>query len=280
MLQLYNDISLKISKKITQAYSTSFSLGIKTFSPEYRGPVYSVYAFVRIADEIVDTFHGYDRKYLLEKFRRDAYEAIDSGISANPVLNSFQKTVREYNINRELIDAFLNSMEMDLYESSYGREKYDEYIYGSAEVVGLMCLKIFCSGDDSKFNSLLAPAKSLGSAFQKVNFLRDIRSDLEERGRIYLPNVHNHINIDDFSKARLESEIETDFSDALAGIKMLPMGVKLGVYSAYLYYYVLFNKIRKMKVKELLLRRVRVSNLQKLILLIKSVIEVKVLKLT
>ncbi len=280
MLSLYNDISFKLSKTITGAYSTSFSLGIKAFAPEYRSAVYAIYAFVRIADEIVDTFHDYDRKYLLEKFRRDTYEAIEAGISTNPVLNSFQKTVSEYRIKRDLIDAFLKSMEMDLYKASYERGKYDEYIYGSAEVVGLMCLKVFCSGDDLKFNSLLSPAKSLGSAFQKVNFLRDIKSDLEERGRIYLPNVHHYLNIDDLNKSRLETEIESDFKNALAGIKRLPMGVKLGVYSAYLYYYVLFNKIRKMKARDLFLRRVRVSNFRKLILLIKSVIEVKVLKVT
>lgn len=280
MIQLYHQTSFIISKKITHAYSTSFSLGIKAFAPEYRDAIYAIYSFVRLADEIVDSFHGFDKESLLLKFREDTYDAIKSGISTNPVIHTFQKIVYEYNIDIELIDSFLDSMERDLTNSSYGRKDYDDYIYGSAEVVGLMCLKVFVKGDNHKYNQLKFSAKKLGSAFQKVNFLRDIKSDLEERNRIYLPDVHNNKNITDFIKQKLEIEIEEDFKDALTGIKKLPIGVKLGVYSAYMYYYMLFNKIRSLNVDELLRKRIRISNLHKFILLTKSIIEVKILKVT
>ncbi|MEJ2616912.1 MAG: phytoene/squalene synthase family protein [Ignavibacteriaceae bacterium] len=280
MIQLYHQTSFSISKKITNSYSTSFSLGIKAFAPEYRDAIYAIYSYVRLADEIVDSFHGYDKEALLLKFREDTYDAIKLGISTNPVIHTFQKIVYEYNIDIELIDSFLDSMERDLTNSSYGRKDYDDYIYGSAEVVGLMCLKIFVKGDNEKYDMLKFSAKKLGSAFQKVNFLRDIKSDLEERNRIYLPDVHNNTNITDFIKQKLEIEIEEDFKDALKGIKKLPIGVKLGVYSAYMYYYMLFNKIRSLNVDELLRRRIRISNFHKLVLLMKSIIEVKILKVT
>ncbi len=280
MIQLYHQTSFTISKKITNAYSTSFSLGIKAFAPEYRDAIYAIYSYVRLADEIVDSFHGYDKESLLLKFRADTYDAIKSGISTNSVIHTFQKIVYEYNIDIELIDSFLDSMERDLSNSSYGRKDYDDYIYGSAEVVGLMCLKVFVKGNNDKYNDLKFFAKKLGSAFQKVNFLRDIKSDLEERKRIYLPDVHSNNNITDFIKQKLEIEIEEDFKDALKGIKKLPIGVKLGVYSAYMYYYMLFNKIKSLKVDELLRKRIRISNLHKLILLMKSIIEVKILKVT
>ena len=280
MIQLYHQTSFIISKKITNAYSTSFSLGIRAFAPEYRDAIYAIYSYVRLADEIVDSFHGYDKEVLLSKFREDTYDAIKSGISTNPVIHTFQRIVYEYNIDIELINSFLDSMERDLTNSSYGRKDYDDYIYGSAEVVGLMCLKVFVKGDNDKYNLLKFNAKKLGSAFQKVNFLRDIKSDIEERNRIYLPDVHNNTNITDFIKQKLEIEIEEDFKDALKGIKKLPIGVKLGVYSAYMYYYMLFNKIRTVNVDELLKRRIRISNFHKLILLMKSIIEVKILKVT
>ena len=280
MIQLYHQTSFIISKKITNAYSTSFSLGIRAFAPEYRDAIYAIYSYVRLADEIVDSFHGYDKEILLSKFREDTYDAIKSGISTNPVIHTFQRIVYEYNIDIELINSFLDSMERDLTNSSYGRKDYDDYIYGSAEVVGLMCLKVFVKGDNEKYNLLKFNAKKLGSAFQKVNFLRDIKSDIEERNRIYLPDVHNNTNITDFIKQKLEIEIEEDFKDALKGIKKLPIGVKLGVYSAYMYYYMLFNKIRTVNVDELLKRRIRISNFHKLILLMKSIIEVKILKVT
>jgi phytoene/squalene synthetase len=276
----YENTCAKLSKKLTVAYSTSFSLGIKVFAPEYRDPIYSIYGWVRIADEIVDTFHQSDKRYLLKKFRDDTYEALNNQISTNPVIHAFQKVVHRYSIDYKLIDAFLYSMEMDLDESSYDKDSYKKYIYGSAEVVGLMCLMIFVDGDKMKYNELEYSAKMLGSAFQKVNFLRDIKSDLVERSRIYLPDVHNDVLINNTNKQKLESEIENEFHEAFKGIKKLPIGVKLGVYSAYLYYLMLFRKIKRMDVEQLMSKRVRISNPYKLYLLIKSVFKVKVLKLT
>lgn len=280
MFDLYNNTTFKISKKVTSEYSTSFSWGIKAFSKEYREPIYAIYSYVRIADEIVDTFHGFDKKSLLSKFRQDTIEAIKEGISTNPILHSFQNVVRKYNIDWELIDKFLASMEMDLSESSYKRKSYDEYIFGSAEAVGLMCLKVFVNGDRQKYDELELSARMLGSAFQKVNFLRDIKSDLLERGRIYLPDVHMKNSIDNSNKRRLEAEVEVEFDKALAGIKKLSVGVKPGVYSAYLYYRILFNKIKSLDVSELLSKRVRISNLRKFSLLLKSYMDVKILKHT
>ena len=279
MIQLYHDTSFSMSKKMTKAYSTSFSLGIKAFAKEYRDPIYAIYGFVRLADEIVDSFHDYNKAELIKQFRIDTFNAIKEGISTNPVLHSFQLVVNKFQIDNKLIDAFLKSMEMDLDKSSYNREIYDTYIYGSAEVVGLMCLKVFVNGDEFKYLELLYPAKMLGSAFQKVNFLRDIKSDIDERGRIYLPDVHGTEGIDDKNKKRLESEVKEEFHQALIGILKLPMGVKLGVYSAYLYYYVLFKKIQRLGVEELLKRRVRISNFTKLLLLVKSFWEIKVVKI-
>lgn len=277
-MELYHKSSFDISKIITHNYSTSFSLGIMAFAPKYREPIYAIYGFVRLADEIVDTFHDYDKRKLLEQFREETFKAIDEGISTNPVLQSFLLTVKKYKIDHSHIHAFLDSMEMDLYNNYYEKKNYTEYIYGSAEVVGLMCLKVFVDGDQEKYNELLQPAKALGSAFQKVNFLRDIKSDVEERGRIYLPGINRTVSINDFSKKELEKEIEKEFVLSLDGIKKLPAGVRLGVYSAYLYYVKLFHKIQKANVKKLLSKRVRVSNLRKLMLLIKSIIEVKVIK--
>ncbi len=279
-MELYNKISFNISKLITKSYSTSFSLGIAAFSPQYRDAIYGIYGFVRLADEIVDTFHGYDQKRLMENFRRETEEALKTGISTNPVLQAFVKTVNEYKIDYHYIDAFLKSMEMDLSNSYYEQDEYNQYIYGSAEVVGLMCLKVFCDDDKELFNQLIIPARSLGSAFQKVNFLRDIKSDMEERERIYLPGINHAHKIDDISKRNLEKDVEREFKEALEGIKKLPYGVKLGVYSAYLYYLALFRKIKRMKVKELMNKRVRVSNPAKLALLFRGLVEVRLLKLT
>ena len=279
-MDLYNKTSFAISKLVTKSYSTSFSLGIAAFSPQYRDAIYGIYGFVRIADEIVDTFQGYDQKQLMVNFRKETEEALKTGISTNPVLQAFILTVKEYKINYHYIDAFLSSMEMDLTNSYYEPLQYNEYIYGSAEVVGLMCLQIFAGNDDNLFNKLIAPARSLGSAFQKVNFLRDIKSDMEERERIYLPGVNHAIKIDDIHKRDLEKEIELEFQNALEGIKKLPVGVKLGVYSAYLYYRGLFKKIKKLKVKDLMNQRVRVSNSTKLALLLRGLLEIKVFKLT
>ncbi len=279
-MDLYNKTSYAISKLVTKNYSTSFSLGIAAFSPQYRDAIYGIYGFVRIADEIVDTFHHVDQKQMMANFRKETEEALKTGLSTNPILQAFVHTVKQYNIDYHYIDAFLTSMEMDLTNSYYEPQQYKDYIYGSAEVVGLMCLQIFTGDDKKLFNELIEPARSLGSAFQKVNFLRDIKSDMEERDRIYLPGVNHAIKIDDASKQNLEKEIEAEFHNALIGIKKLPAGVKLGVYSAYLYYVGLFKKIRRLKIKELMKQRVRVSNTTKLALLLRGLIEIKVFKLT
>jgi len=279
-MDLYNKTSFAISKVVTKSYSTSFSLGIAVFSPQYRDAIYGIYGFVRIADEIVDTFNEFDQKRLMENFRKETYEALQNGISSNPVLQAFVHTVKEYKIDYHYIDAFLLSMEMDLTNSYYEPQQYKDYIYGSAEVVGLMCLQVFTGSDKNLFNKLIEPARSLGSAFQKVNFLRDIKSDMEERERIYLPGVNHAIKIDDESKQNLEKEIELEFQNALIGIKKLPAGVKLGVYSAYLYYKGLFKKIKRLKIKELMKQRVSVSNTTKLALLLRGIFEIKILKLT
>jgi len=278
MQQLYDQVSFKLSKVITNTYSTSFSLGISVFAPKYRKPIYALYGFVRLADEIVDSFHDYDKKTLLKEFRDETHKAIKNRISTNPVLHSFQQIVHEYNIDIDHIDAFLNSMEMDLYKNHYDENFYDRYIYGSAEVVGLMCLKVFVNGEQKEFDRLLEPARSLGSAFQKVNFLRDIKSDIEERGRIYLPGVSQVVSIDNESKRKLEFIVEKEFDDALIGINQLPAGVKLGVYTAYLYYRVLFNKIKNLDIEELMKKRVRVPNHKKIFLLFKSIIKIKLLQ--
>jgi phytoene/squalene synthetase len=280
MEDLYHKTTFKLSKVITRTYSTSFSLGISVFAPAYRDAIYAVYGYVRLADEIVDSFHKYDKRELLNDFRNETHKAISSGISTNPVINAFQFTVNKYNIDMEYIDAFLTSMEWDLDNSYYESKHYDNYIYGSAEVVGLMCLRVFCNNDDKLFKELLQPAKSLGSAFQKVNFLRDIKSDIEERGRIYLPGIDHAVKINNDNKKILEQDIDNEFKNALSGIKKLPSGVRLGVYSAYLYYLILFNKIKRLDVDELLRKRVRISNWTKLALLIKSLIEVKILRST
>ena len=278
MEAIYHNTAFKISKLITRSYSTSFSLGISVFSSSYREAIYSVYGYVRLADEIVDSFHDYNKKNLLDEFRIETFNAIERGISTNPVINSFQLVVNKYKIDLKYVEDFLNSMEMDLSNSFYEHNSYDKYVYGSAEVVGLMCLKVFCYNHPELFDELLGPARSLGSAFQKVNFLRDIKSDLNERGRIYLPGVKQMIHITDENKKELERDIQAEFAEALKGIKKLPAGVKLGVYSAYLYYLGLFNKIRKSKVEVLLKKRVRISNISKLTLLLKSYFEVKILK--
>jgi len=279
-LQQYKDTSFRITKRITVSYSTSFSWGIKAFAPEYRDPIFAIYSFVRIADEIVDTFHDFNKAELLNKFEDDTWDAIEKGISTNPVLQAFQETVRKYNIDHSLIKAFLKSMEMDLSNSSYDRNNYNDYIYGSAEVVGLMCLKVFVDGKEDKYNELEYSARMLGAAFQKVNFLRDIQSDINERGRIYLPGVHHHDFIDNANKSSLESEVENEFREAFKGILRLPIKVKLGVYSAYLYYLMLFRKIKKMDVEQLRSNRVRISNWFKFYLLLKSYWEVKLLRTT
>ena len=269
MLSLYNQTCLECSSLITRRYSTSFSMGIRVFDKKYRSPIYAIYGFVRFADEIVDTFHDFPKKELLDKFRRDTFEAIESGISLNPVLHSFQNVVNKYNIEKELIDAFLDSMEMDLNLNAYEDNLYQKYIYGSAEVVGLMCLRVFVNGDENMYKHLYASARSLGSAFQKINFLRDIKSDFDERGRVYFPGVDfRSFSLGD--KLQIESDIKKDFDDALLGITQLPQGVRFGVYLAYKYYTKLFQKIKSAsptKVKE---ERIRVKDSRKVVLIFSS----------
>jgi len=271
MLELYNKTCLECSKLITNRYSTSFSLGIRVFDKRFRGPIYAIYGFVRFADEIVDTFHDFPKAELLERFWEDTYRAIDEKISLNPVLHAFQETVHEYNIERELIDAFLRSMEMDLHFNTYDPNLYEEYIYGSAEVVGLMCLRVFCEGDDEMYRRLKAPARSLGSAFQKINFLRDMASDFDDRGRVYFPGV-DFTKFTPEDKINIEADIKKDFDDAYKGIIQLPKGVRLGVYLAYVYYTNLFQKIKQSPAERVTQERIRVPDGKKMYLLFSSAV--------
>ncbi|MDN3669237.1 phytoene/squalene synthase family protein [Echinicola jeungdonensis] len=273
-IKLFNDTSLACSKLITQSYSTSFSLGIKIMDPKFHPGIYGIYGFVRFADEIVDTFHHKNKKELLEHFKEETYKAIENKISLNPVLHAFQMVVHRYQIEDELIDAFLNSMAMDLDFTTYSDVRYEEYIYGSAEVVGLMCLKVFCEGDSEQYEHLKAPACKLGSAFQKVNFLRDIKSDFEERGRVYFPGV-DYPTFNNSAKKKIEASIEKDFDAAWEGIKQLPAGAKTGVKIAYLYYRQLFRKIKNLDSRTITQRRIRVPNLRKLSLLVSIYFESK-----
>ncbi len=266
MRDLYSKTALDCSELITKAYSTSFSLGIRTLDKKYHEAVYAIYGFVRYADEIVDTFHDHDKKELLDRFKRETFISIKEKISLNPVLHSFQLVINEFNIDHDLIHAFLFSMEMDLEKKDYEDEDYKTYIYGSAEVVGLMCLKVFCGGNEQEYQRLLAPAKNLGAAFQKVNFLRDIKSDFDERGRVYFPRVDfNKFTSED--KKMIEDDIDNDFNLALEGIRNLPKGARAGVYLAYVYYSVLFKKIKNLSPQTIKSKRVRVPDTQKMLLL-------------
>jgi phytoene/squalene synthetase len=273
-MDLYTLTCLKCSKVITNEYSTSFSKGIKAFDKRYRYAIYAIYGFVRYADEIVDTFHGFDKVKLIADFRKETFEAIATGISLNPVLQSFQSIVNQYGIEGELTDAFLRSMEMDLESRDYCDESFKEYIYGSAEVVGLMCLRVFCDGDEALYQQLLPKARSLGSAFQKINFLRDIRADYEDRGRTYFPGV-DFENFTEQDKQQIEHDIKADFDNALAGIKQLPKGTRLGVYIAYIYYLQLFKKIRSTPACTILQKRIRVNDVQKTALYLKAILKQK-----
>ena len=269
MMELYTKTCTEISKKITHNYSTSFTLGIRTLNKKLHDPIYSIYGFVRVADEIVDTFHGHNKSDLLSKFKADTYEALENKISTNPVLHAFQNVVHQYNIDYDLIEAFLKSMEMDLFHSTYDDGMYNEYIYGSAEVVGLMCLRVFCNGDSTEYERLKAPAKHLGAAFQKVNFLRDMKSDYAERGRVYFPEVDFNFFCDK-TKLKLEQEIEEDFKLAFEGIKQLPIEARFGVYVAYIYYQALLRKIKQVPASTIKDVRIRVPNKEKFALLLSS----------
>lgn len=274
MKLLFDRISKECSRNITQSYSTSFSLGIRFLAGDLRDPIYSIYGFVRLADEIVDSFEGYRQAEMLKKLREDTFEAIGQGISINPVLNSFQQVVHAYSIDGELIEAFLNSMEMDLEKQFYTKSLYEKYIYGSAEVVGLMCLKVFCNGDGQLYEQLKYAAMRLGSAFQKVNFLRDIRADYQELGRMYFPNV-DFTNFNNCQKQLIEKEIENDFSEALNGIRQLPKEARFGVLLAYVYYQMLLKKIKAVPGEHIMQARVRVLNSQKIVLLLYTCVKNK-----
>lgn len=271
MKDLFDKVSLKSSKMVTNAYSTSFSLGIKFLSNRFHDPIYSVYGFVRFADEIVDSFHDFNKKELLADFRKQTYAAIEQKISLNPILNSFQNAVNQYKIPIELIDTFLDSMEMDLENIEYDRSAYEKYILGSAEVVGLMCLKVFLEGDEETYLKLKPEAMALGSAFQKINFLRDLNADYDKLGRTYFPGVDLK-EFNDETKRQIEEEIEEDFYQGYLGIKKLPKSARFGVYVAYVYYYSLFTKIKSTPSSAILQQRIRIPNNQKFALLFKSYI--------
>lgn len=266
-MNLFDLTSFECSKVVTQHYSTSFTLGIKTLHKKFHFPVYAIYGFARLADEIVDTFHAFDKEKLLRDFRNDTFQAIEQGISLNPILHAFQMTVRQYDIERKLIDAFLGSMEMDIHQQTYNKTKYQEYIYGSAEVVGLMCLKVFCEGNPSLYDELRIQARSLGAAFQKVNFLRDINSDYYERGRLYFPDI-DFRHFTEEGKLQIEEEIQKDFDNAQKGIQKLPTSARSGVYLAYTYYLKLFKKIKNCSPARITTERIRIPNTRKFALLI------------
>lgn len=272
MKHIFDEVSNECSKLTTIAYSTSFSLGIRVLEKKLHNPIYGIYGFVRFADEIVDTFHDYNKFQLFEDFKQDTYKAIENKISLNPILNSFQEVVNNYNIDIKLIDKFLDSMEMDLQPQVYDTKKYNLYILGSAEVVGLMCLQVFVNGDKKAFEELKPYAMSLGSAFQKINFLRDANADFEDLGRTYFPNIDMH-NFSEIDKLKIEDDIEDDFKKALIGIKKLKSGSRGGVYLAYVYYYNLFRKIQDLPSSRVLEERVRVANSNKFFLMCQSIVK-------
>lgn len=269
MIKLFHQVSQECSRITTELYSTSFSSSIRLLHKDLRTPIFNIYGFVRFADEIVDTFHEFDKAKLLADFKKATYEAIDQKISLNPILHSFQLTVNEYNIDHSLIDAFLKSMEMDLGKKQYDRNGYEEYIYGSAEVVGLMCLYVFCNGDKNSYEHLKPYACSLGSAFQKVNFLRDLKADFEGLDRMYFPGC-DFSNFTQEDKIKIEQDIQSDFDHAYEGIVQLPLKARFGVYVAYKYYLSLFKKIKKLQPQKILDTRVRIPDHGKVFILAKA----------
>ena len=270
MKSLFDEVSEICSKVVTQSYSTSFSLATKMLSTSIRNDIYNIYGFVRFADEIVDSFHNYNKEELFKRFVNDLNHSLKEKISLNPILNSFQKTVHKYGIQKELIDAFLKSMKQDLKKKNYKTSKeYKDYIYGSADVVGLMCLNVFVSGNESEYNKLKPYAKSLGSAFQKVNFLRDLNDDYQKLDRIYFPGVE-YSSFDENTKNQIMVDIEKDFSEALKGIYMLPNNSKFGVYAAYKYYKRLLIKLKRSSYLKIKKQRIRVPNYQKVDVLARS----------
>ncbi|TVQ77303.1 MAG: phytoene/squalene synthase family protein [Flavobacteriales bacterium] len=269
MQHLYNKVSASTSKMVTNVYSTSFSLGIYCLDKKFHEGIYAIYGFVRLADEIVDTFHEFPKENLLDEFEKDTFDAIDRGISLNPILQSFQWAVNTYNIDHENIRTFLKSMRMDLSKQSYDLNGYEDYILGSAEVVGLMCLSVFLEGDKDRYEELKFSAMKLGSAFQKINFLRDLHADYFQLGRVYFPGIDMK-NFDAQTKIEIERDIEIDFKAGFEGIKQLPRGVRFGVYVAYVYYYALFQRIKGLEPNVILQERVRIPNRKKYRLLLSS----------
>lgn len=271
MLSIFHEVSQACSKVTTERYSTSFSSAIRLLDQSIQTPIYNIYGFVRFADEIVDTFHDHDKDHLLAQFKKETYDAIERGISLNPILHSFQLTVNKYNIDPALIEAFFRSMEFDLDKNAYDQVGYEEYIYGSAEVVGLMCLYVFCDGNVDEYEKLKPHARSLGAAFQKVNFLRDVKADFLHLNRVYFPGVDfNHFT--PAMKKQIEDDIAKDFSHAYEGIVKLPLKARFGVYLAYKYYISLFRKIKKVQPQRILEERIRIPNYAKAWVATKAVI--------
>jgi 15-cis-phytoene synthase len=268
-IELYNKVCLRASRTTTRMYSTSFSLGILSLDKKYRDPIYAIYGFVRFADEIVDTFHDSPKKNLLDDFEQQTFEAIANKISLNPILHSFQWSVNTYNIGHDLIRQFLHSMRMDLNKQVHNPDSYKEYILGSAEVVGLMCLHVFTEGDLKRFEELKPQAMALGSAFQKINFLRDLKADYFSLGRAYFPGFELS-SFNEEKKREIEYDIENDFRMGLDGIRKLPTGSRLGVYVAYVYYYALFGKIKSLNATTILRERIRIPNIRKYYLIFTS----------
>ncbi|MEZ4740383.1 MAG: phytoene/squalene synthase family protein [Flavobacteriales bacterium] len=268
-MDLFDKVCIQASRETTRRYSTSFSLGIRSLHRSLRDPIHAIYGFVRFADEIVDTFHEHNKPELLARFRNDTYLAIREKVSLNPILHSFQRVVNIYGIEADLYDTFLDSMAMDLEDRTYDRNTYNNYIRGSAEVVGLMCLRVFCQGDDARYQQLKPSAMRLGAAFQKVNFLRDLKDDHQNLGRSYFPDIDLK-ELDGPGKQRIEAEIQTDLDAALIGIRQLPKEARFGVYMAYVYYLALFNKIKALPCERILTERVRVRNRRKVALLTTS----------
>lgn len=274
MKKLFDELAYKVSKAVTEKYSTSFSLGILALKPSVRSAIYAIYGYVRLADEIVDSFHDYNKAELLQRFKTETWSALEEGISLNPILQSFQDTVKNFTIDKGLIEQFLHSMEMDLRQIDYNSDLYDEYILGSAEVVGLMCLHIFTEGKKETFEQLKPYAMKLGSAFQKVNFLRDLKDDYYVLGRTYFPNIDMKI-FNNKIKYQIEREIEAEFKEAFIGIKKLPASSKFGVFLAYKYYLSLFKKIKNMQAEQIMNQRIRIPNTQKLSLAMSSYLQYK-----
>lgn len=268
-MHLFHELSEQCSRATTEKYSTSFASAIKLLHRDLRTPIYNIYGFVRFADEIVDTFHEHDKARLLEEFKADTYEALQRGISLNPILHSFQATVNEYGIDRQLINDFFSSMQLDLEKKKYNRSEYDNYIYGSAEVVGLMCLYVFCESDEEQFQQLKPYAQSLGAAFQKVNFLRDMKADTQGLERMYFPGC-DFMNFNDKEKQQIEQDIQNDFDLAYKGIVQLPVKARFGVYVAYKYYLSLFRKIKRVQARQIMQQRIRIPNYGKALIVAKA----------